>query len=65
MDAEPAPGLSLVIPAYNEVAVIARAVAEAESALSQHFEQFEIIVVDDGSADDTAAEVFGLLPTAP
>ena len=59
------PGLSLVIPAFNEVAVIARAVAEAEAALACHFERFEIIVVDDGSADDTAAEVFGLLPNAP
>ena len=65
MDAAPQSGLSLVIPAFNEVAVIARAVAEAEAALSRHFTDFEIIVVDDGSADDTGAEVFGLLPTAP
>ena len=48
------PGLSLVIPAYNEGAVIGRAIAEAEAALSAHFDRFEIIVVDDGSADATA-----------
>src|SRR5262245_38768862 len=65
MDAAPAPGLSLVIPAYNEIAVIARAVAEAEAALTRHFSEFEISVVYDVSADDTAAEVFALLPTAP
>ncbi len=65
MDAASRLGLSLVIPAFNESAVIARAVAEAETALDRHFREFEIIVVDDGSADDTSAEVFRLLPTAP
>jgi dolichol-phosphate mannosyltransferase len=65
MDAAPRPGLSLVIPAYNEAAVIKRAVEEAETALGAHFGAFEIIVVDDGSADDTLAEVFSALPTAP
>lgn len=65
MDAAPERGLSLVIPAFNEAAVIARAVAEAEAALATHFRHFEIIIVDDGSSDDTTAEVFALLPTAP
>jgi dolichol-phosphate mannosyltransferase len=65
MDADTRPGLSLVIPAFNESAVIARAVAEAEAALAPHFREFEIIVVDDGSADDTAAVVFETLSRAP
>jgi len=65
MDADTRPGLSLVIPAFNESAVIARAVAEAEAALTQHFREFEIIVVDDGSADDTAAVVFEILSVSP
>ena len=65
MDADPRPGLSLVIPAFNESAVIARAVAEAEAALSRHFDHFEIIVVDDGSSDDTAAVVFEALAVSP
>ena len=30
-------GISLVIPAFNEAAVISRAIAEAETALSRHF----------------------------
>lgn len=65
MDAAVRSGLSLVIPAFNESAVIARAIAEAEAALSPHFPRFEIVVVDDGSADGTAAEVRRALPDAP
>lgn len=57
--------LSLVIPAYNEAAVIAQAVAEAEGALGQLFADFEILVVDDGSSDSTAATVRRSLATAP
>lgn len=54
MDATPR--LSLVIPAFNEAAVIGRAVREAEAALAGPFPAYEILVVDDGSGDDTAAE---------
>jgi 4-amino-4-deoxy-L-arabinose transferase-like glycosyltransferase len=57
----PAPGagrpLSLVIPAYNEAAGIAQAVAEALAALARLTTNYEIIVVDDGSQDETAALV--------
>ncbi|MCI0700549.1 MAG: glycosyltransferase family 2 protein [Planctomycetia bacterium] len=58
-------GVSLVLPAFNESAVIARAVGEAEEALSAHFHQFEVLVVDDGSIDDTAREVMRVLPDSP
>ncbi len=57
--------ISLVLPAFNEAAVIGRAVAEAEAALAGRFAAFEVIVVDDGSTDGTAAEVERLLHTAP
>jgi glycosyltransferase involved in cell wall biosynthesis len=58
-------GISLVIPAFNEAAVIARAIAEAETALAMHFASFEILVVDDGSRDATVNAVRCALPEAP
>jgi dolichol-phosphate mannosyltransferase len=45
--------LSLVIPAFNEEAGIARAIAEADAALHSLAEDYEILVVDDGSSDQT------------
>jgi glycosyltransferase involved in cell wall biosynthesis len=56
--------ITLVIPAFNEAAVIAQAVREAETALSRLFKTFEILVVDDGSADRTSGIVEGILPLA-
>lgn len=45
---------SIVIPAYNYGHVLARAV---ESALLQDGDDYEVIVIDDGSTDDTPAVV--------
>lgn len=47
-------GLSIVIPAYNEEAGIPTVVAELRRVLQQFPTVFEIIIVDDGSADGTA-----------
>lgn len=52
--------LSLVIPAYNEEATIAQAVQEADDALATIAHDYEVVVVDDGSSDGTAAVVAGL-----
>ncbi len=45
-----APGVSLILPAYNEEAVIVHTV---RSALEQQYANLEIIVVNDGSKDNT------------
>jgi glycosyltransferase involved in cell wall biosynthesis len=43
--------ISITIPAYNAARTVA---ATVQSALSQTIKPFEILVVDDGSTDDTA-----------
>jgi dolichol-phosphate mannosyltransferase len=57
--------LSLVMPAYNEAAGIADAVAEAHEALAGLGYEFEILVVDDGSTDETAGCVADLTSLWP
>src|SRR6188472_1443551 len=46
------PGVSVLIPAYNEQAVIATSV---RAALNSDYPQFEVLVLDDGSTDETEA----------
>jgi biofilm PGA synthesis N-glycosyltransferase PgaC len=46
------PGVSVLIPAYNEQAVIATSV---RAALHSNYPQLEVLVLDDGSIDDTEA----------
>ncbi len=49
------PGLSLILPAYNEAQAIRHSIRAAAAALAELGVPYEIIVVDDGSTDDTAA----------
>jgi glycosyltransferase involved in cell wall biosynthesis len=48
----PAPTVSVIVPAHNRAGTIAAAI---ESVRSQTFRNLEIVVVDDGSSDETAA----------
>jgi cellulose synthase/poly-beta-1,6-N-acetylglucosamine synthase-like glycosyltransferase len=57
------PPVSVVVPAYNEAATIADSV---RSFLSLHYPGHEVIVVNDGSTDDTLDVLrreFGLIPS--
>lgn len=46
------PGVSILVPAYNEEAVIAHCVT---AALAVDYPEIEVLVLDDGSTDDTVA----------
>ncbi|MGE4093130.1 MAG: glycosyltransferase [Candidatus Binatia bacterium] len=49
-----APFVSVIVPAYNEEKVITETI---ESLLRSAYPAFDIVIVDDGSLDDTAARV--------
>jgi dolichyl-phosphate beta-glucosyltransferase len=48
------PQLTIVVPAYNEAARLGLSLSKIVEYLNQHFESSELMVVDDGSTDDTA-----------
>jgi glycosyltransferase involved in cell wall biosynthesis len=55
------PFFSVIIPTYNRASKIAVAI---DAVLQQSFRDFELIVIDDGSVDDTRNVVAGYLATA-
>jgi hypothetical protein len=60
-DADRPPRVSVVIPVYNRASTIGWTL---DSVLAQTFRSYEVIVVDDGSADDSAELVAGRYPQA-
>ena len=50
----PAPGLSCVLPAYNEAHSLRLHLPRVRDALAALSDRFEIIVVNDGSSDETS-----------
>ena len=62
LDSEHMVPISLLVPAYNESATI---VDSVKNLLSLDFPEYELIVINDGSKDNTLAlliEAFGLIP---
>ena len=55
--ADKEPAVSVIIPVYNRTATLATAV---RSVLAQTFQDFEIIVIDDGSSEDIPAALADL-----
>ncbi|WP_068070764.1 glycosyltransferase family 2 protein [Novosphingobium lentum] len=56
------PAVTVVVPAYNAESFILRTL---ESALGQTYANLEVVVVDDGSTDDTRALCEGLMRPHP
>lgn len=48
--------IAVVLPAYNEGAVIHKVVKDLQLGLNKTGYEFEVIVVDDGSGDDTSTQ---------
>ena len=57
--------ISVVLPAYNEEECIEKAVRDTAAFLPRRFDDWEILVVDDGSADATSSIVQGITAEEP
>jgi glycosyltransferase involved in cell wall biosynthesis len=63
--ATPKPGLSVFLPAYNDSGTIASLVITSLKTAERLTPDFEVIVVNDGSADSTAQIADELARTYP
>jgi glycosyltransferase involved in cell wall biosynthesis len=54
------PSISVFVPAYNEGPRIRASVTTLEALLAGAFDRYEVVVVDDGSTDDTADQVLAV-----
>lgn len=60
-----APSISVVIPVYNSEATLAMLVERLEPVLRQSADQFEVLLVDDASRDNSWQKVLELSSTRP
>jgi glycosyltransferase involved in cell wall biosynthesis len=51
------PSISCILPAFNEGETLPSLLTELSDELRRHFQRWEIIVVNDGSSDDTEIQV--------
>lgn len=49
------PTISVIVPMYNEAENVQNTVTRIVSILNEHYESWELLVVDDGSTDSTLA----------
>jgi glycosyltransferase involved in cell wall biosynthesis len=63
--ASPRPTISVVIPVYRSAATIPELAARLRTTLSAMTDQYEIILVNDGSPDDSWNVITALLPQYP
>lgn len=61
----PISGLTVFFPCYNDAATIGKLIAGADSVAGEFTDDYEILVVDDGSRDDSRQVVTGLLQKYP
>ena len=61
----PTPSITAFFPCYNDGRIIGDLVLEAERQLQQLTDDYEIIVVNDGSTDESAAVLRALEPRVP
>ena len=65
MDQTPSLDLSIIVPVYNEQENVERLHEEISEALSDYKGNYEIIIIDDGSKDQTPDLLKGLLKKDP
>ena len=59
------PSISAFFPCYNDAATIGRLVQTADKTLATLTDDYEIIVVNDGSSDGSAAVLAALASAVP
>ena len=56
------PFFSIIIPTYNRAQIITKTI---ESVINQNFKDWELIIIDDGSTDNTSKIINAILLEEP